>query len=99
MTIHFTYAEAKAVVERVVVAYHDTTKQPALCEYCRWCNKEATCPARLALAQEAVGVAEGIFFFMPNLTPMVTLKSSRLVRQELEGRLAKQRERENIPKL
>jgi hypothetical protein len=63
VTIHFTYAEAKAVVERIVAAYYDATKQPALCEYCGWCNKEATCPARLALAQDAVAVAAPGFSF------------------------------------
>ncbi|XHR30530.1 MAG: DUF2800 domain-containing protein [Chthoniobacteraceae bacterium] len=63
VTLHFTYAEANAVVERVVAAYHATTKQPALCEYCGWCSKEATCPARLALAQDAVAVTAPGFSF------------------------------------
>ncbi|XHR30879.1 MAG: DUF2800 domain-containing protein [Chthoniobacteraceae bacterium] len=63
VTIHFTYAEAKTVVEGVVSAYNDATKKPALCEYCGWCSKEETCEARLALAQDAVAVVAPGFSF------------------------------------
>jgi hypothetical protein len=63
VSLHFAYEEAKAVVEKVIAAYHDAGKQPALCEYCGWCDKAETCPARLALAQNAVAVAEPGFCF------------------------------------
>lgn len=63
VTLHFAYDEAKAVVEKVIAAYHDTGKQPALCEYCGWCDKDDTCEARRALAQNAVAVSEPGFQF------------------------------------
>jgi hypothetical protein len=63
VTLHFAYDEAKSMVERVIAAYKDTSKQPAICEYCGWCNKEVDCPVRLALAQNAVSVAAPGFSF------------------------------------
>jgi hypothetical protein len=63
VTLHFTFTEAKAIVEKVIAEYYDVTKQPSPCDYCGWCDKEETCPARLALAQNAVAVADPGFCF------------------------------------
>jgi len=63
VTLHFSYDEAKATVEKVIAAYRADGKQPVLCEYCGWCDKEETCPARLALAQDAVAAADPGFSF------------------------------------
>ncbi len=56
-TIRFSYDEAQAVVDRVVRAFNDPAKQPAPCDYCGWCAKAETCPARRALAAEALSAA------------------------------------------
>jgi hypothetical protein len=63
VTLHFAYDEAKEVVEKVIAAFHDTGKQPVLCEYCGWCDKEMTCSPRLTLAQNAIAVSEPGFAF------------------------------------
>ena len=54
VTHQFTYAEAKALVAEVIARYHDFGKEPVVCEYCSWCAKAETCPARLQLAEKAL---------------------------------------------
>lgn len=62
-THRFTYEEAHAIVDGVVRAFTDPLKKPSPCEYCSWCAKADSCPARLALAGEALAVAEAGFDF------------------------------------
>lgn len=62
-TIRFTYEEAHAVVDGVVKAFNDPNKSPAVCDYCSWCAKADTCPARRALVAETLPVAEDGFDF------------------------------------
>lgn len=62
-TIRFTYDEAHAVVDAVVRAFNDPAKQPAPCDYCGWCGKAETCPARRALVAETLPVADPGFDF------------------------------------
>ena len=63
VTLRFTYAEAKATVKKVIATYFDPEKTPSPCEYCGWCAKADTCPARLALMDKALSVAESGFDF------------------------------------
>jgi hypothetical protein len=63
VTHQFTYAEAKALVSEVIARYHDFGKEPTVCEYCSWCAKAETCPARVKLASEALVPAEPAFNF------------------------------------
>jgi hypothetical protein len=43
VTHSWTIEEAKQVVEGILAAYNDPNKEPTACDYCRWCNKAATC--------------------------------------------------------
>jgi hypothetical protein len=61
VTHTFTHREAREIVERVVSSYRDEHKRPVLCEYCSWCSKAMTCPARLQLATSAMS-ATGVDF-------------------------------------
>ena len=63
VTHKFTYEEAHDTVDRVVKAFHNRDKQPAPCEYCGWCAKAETCPARRALAAEALAAGDPGFDF------------------------------------
>ena len=54
VTHNFTHREAREIVERVVSSYRDEHKQPVLCEYCSWCAKAMSCPARMQLATTAI---------------------------------------------
>ena len=62
-TIRFTYEEAHAVVDGVVQAFNDPDKKPKTCEYCAWCVKADTCPARRALVGETLSEAGDDFDF------------------------------------
>ena len=62
-THKFTYDEAREIVDQVVRAFHDPAKKPSPCEYCGWCAKAETCPARLALVAETLPVADPGFDF------------------------------------
>jgi hypothetical protein len=62
-THKFTYEEAHAIVDQVVKSFHDPAKQPNPCEYCSWCAKADTCPARLAMVGETLTVTEPGFDF------------------------------------
>lgn len=54
VTHRFTYEEAKALVSEVIARFHDFGKEPTVCEYCSWCAKSETCPARLHMVAEAL---------------------------------------------
>jgi hypothetical protein len=62
-TLRFTYDEAHALVQQIIARYEDPTKQPSVCDYCNWCAKEESCPARLALASTALAASEPPFNF------------------------------------
>jgi hypothetical protein len=62
-THRFTYDEAYAIVTQIVQAFNDPAKKPNPCEYCGWCAKADTCPARLALVAETLPVADPGFDF------------------------------------
>ena len=57
-TIKFTYEEAHDIVDQVVKSFNDPAKKPNPCEYCGWCAKADTCPARLAMVGETMTVTE-----------------------------------------
>lgn len=61
--MRFTYDEAHALVQQIIARYEDPNKQPSVCDYCTWCAREATCPARLALASTALAASEPQFNF------------------------------------
>ena len=63
VTHRFTYDEAKALVSEVIARFHDFGKEPTVCEYCSWCVKAETCPARVQLAAEALVPTEPAFNF------------------------------------
>lgn len=63
VTHRFTYDEAKALVSEVIASFHDFGKEPTVCEYCSWCAKAETCPARVQLAAKALVPAEPAFNF------------------------------------
>ena len=63
VTHRFTYEEAKALVTEVIARFHDTAKQPVVCDYCSWCAKAETCPPRVDLAAKALTPAEPAFNF------------------------------------
>src|SRR5207253_1592421 len=63
VTHRFTYDEAKALVSEVIARFHDFGKEPTVCEYCSWCVKAETCPARLQLAADALRPTEAQFNF------------------------------------
>ena len=62
-TIKFTYEEAHDIVDQVVKSFNDPAKKPNPCEYCGWCAKADTCPARLAMVGETLTVTEPGFDF------------------------------------
>lgn len=63
VTLRFTYREACELVRGVIARYEDAQKQPAVCDYCNWCAKADTCPARLAIASTALATAKPDFDF------------------------------------
>lgn len=63
VTHKFTYDEAHAIVDRVVKSFNDPVKQPVPCEYCGWCAKADTCPARLAMVSDTLTVTDPGFDF------------------------------------
>ncbi len=63
VTLRFTFEEAKRLVGGVVARYRDPQKQPTPCDYCGWCAKRESCPARMALAAQATEVVAPSFDF------------------------------------
>jgi len=62
-TFKFTYDEAHQIVDEVVRKFYDPGKSPNPCEYCGWCAKAESCPARLAMVAETLPAAEPGFDF------------------------------------
>ena len=62
-TLAFTHEEAKDIVAGVVAAFSDPGKSESPCEYCSWCARADTCPARLALVGEALASTDPGFDF------------------------------------
>jgi len=71
--LEFTHAQAAAVVSDVVASATDPNAQPRACEYCGWCAKKDTCPARTAPVVDTLAVVE---------TPAVSLEA---LKAELVG--------------
>lgn len=63
VTHRFTYDEATEIVTEIIARFHDFGKEPTVCEYCSWCAKAETCPARVALAAKALVPTEPAFNF------------------------------------
>ena len=62
-THHFTYDEARRIVDQVIRAFNDPDKKPGPCEYCGWCAKAESCTARRAIVAETLPVADPGFDF------------------------------------
>ncbi|NQX00398.1 DUF2800 domain-containing protein, partial [bacterium] len=56
-----------------VKSFNDPGKQPNPCEYCGWCAKADTCPARLAMVGETLTVTDPGFDFDAVLADPETL--------------------------
>jgi hypothetical protein len=63
VTHRFTFEEARENVDAVIARFRGPNKAPTPCEYCGWCAKRETCPARMAEAKSAITVADGGFDF------------------------------------
>jgi hypothetical protein len=63
VTHRFTYDEATQIVTEIIARYHDFGKEPVVCEYCSWCAKALTCPARLQVVVEALAPLDPEFNF------------------------------------
>jgi hypothetical protein len=61
VTLRFTFEEARSLVRQVVARYEDPQKQPTVCDYCSWCVKADTCPARLAIVSTALAATKPDF--------------------------------------
>ena len=62
-THHFTYDEARRIVDQVIRAFNDPDKKPSPCEYCGWCAKAESCTARRAIVAKTLPVADPGFDF------------------------------------
>jgi hypothetical protein len=63
VTHKFTYDEARTIVDGVIRVFNDPGKQPVPCDYCGWCAKAETCPARRALAAKGMAATDPGFDF------------------------------------
>ena len=59
----FRHAEARDLVEAVIRAVEDPAREPVPCDYCGWCARADTCPARRALADEGLRATDPGFDF------------------------------------
>lgn len=57
----FTYHEAQSIVRAVLRAANDDARKPNVCEYCTWCAKATTCPARTDAVESALATQSGMF--------------------------------------
>jgi hypothetical protein len=62
-SLPFTHAEAREIVEAVIVHVENPHREPVPCEYCAWCAKADTCPARRPLAADGLRAAQIPFDF------------------------------------
>jgi len=58
VTHHFTYEQAKLVVESILDAVADPDKKPTPCEYCNWCKNKDQCSALGKAASETLEVVD-----------------------------------------
>jgi len=58
VTHHFTYEQAKLVVENILEAVADPNKKPTPCEYCNWCKNREQCFALGKAASETLEIVD-----------------------------------------
>jgi hypothetical protein len=58
VTHHFTYEQAKMVVENILEAVADPEKKPTPCEYCNWCKNREQCFALGKAASETLEIVD-----------------------------------------
>lgn len=58
VTHHFTYEQAKEVVESVLEKANDPQKQPSPCDYCGWCAKKETCKVIAVAANDSLEIVD-----------------------------------------
>jgi hypothetical protein len=63
ITLRFSYQEAWEIVAAVIARYNQPEKEPTPCDYCSWCFKAESCPARLQLAASALKQSDPEFNF------------------------------------
>jgi hypothetical protein len=79
--IEFSYATAKAVVDGVLAAVNDPNAVATPCQYCSWCVKGDTCPARTGPIIETLAVVES----QPTGVSLEALKAGLLADPERLG--------------
>jgi hypothetical protein len=61
VTHHFTYEQAKLVVENILEAVADPEKNPTPCEYCNWCKNREQCFALGKAASDTLEIVDSDF--------------------------------------
>lgn len=77
----YTYEEADAWVKGIVESATDPDRQPCANEYCSWCVKKDTCPARTGPIVETLAVVES----QPTAVSLEALKAGLLADPERLG--------------
>lgn len=77
----YTYEEADAWVKGIVQSATDPNRQPCANEYCSWCVKKDTCPARTGPIVETLAVVES----QPTGVSLEALKAGLLADPERLG--------------
>jgi hypothetical protein len=77
----YTYEEADAWVKGIVQSATDPNRQPCANEYCSWCVKKDTCPARTGPIVETLAVVES----QPTGVSLEALKDGLLADPERLG--------------
>ena len=77
----YTYEEADAWVKGIVESATDPNRQPCANEYCSWCVKKDTCPARTGPIVETLAVVES----QPTAVSLEALKDGLLADPERLG--------------
>jgi hypothetical protein len=77
----YTYEEADAWVKGIVQSATDPNRQPCANEYCSWCVKKDTCPARTGPIVETLAVVES----QPTAVSLEALKDGLLADPERLG--------------
>jgi hypothetical protein len=78
----YTYEEADAWVKGIVESATDPNRQPCANEYCSWCVKKDTCPARTKPIVETLAVVESS---QPTAVSLEALKAGLLADPERLG--------------